>query len=117
MKFTPDDRKSPVLVLGKRFVPGSDEGSFCKPTDVAVADNGHFYVSDGYCNGRVIQFDANGHVIRMWGTASTTNHISKYMSGAVLGYLVLSLSGVGLTIQEIRRDVIHTPITCIDAHL
>lgn len=42
--------KAPSLVLGKAFEPAKsndDNDRFCKPTDVAVATNGHFYVSDG----------------------------------------------------------------------
>ena len=35
------------LVLGKAMQPGSDNDHFCKPTDVAVASNGHFFVADG----------------------------------------------------------------------
>ena len=29
--------KAPLLTLGERFTPGSDDDHFCKPTDVAVA--------------------------------------------------------------------------------
>lgn len=45
----------PILELGEKLVPGSDEKHFCKPTDVAVAKNGDFFVADGYCN----RFDFN----------------------------------------------------------
>ena len=43
----PSGQTEPDLVLGEQFVPGNDESHFCKPTDVAVADNGDFFVSDG----------------------------------------------------------------------
>ena len=39
---------TPDLVLGERFVPGSDTRHFCKPTDVAVLSTGEFFVSDGF---------------------------------------------------------------------
>ena len=40
-----------------RFEPGSDETHYCKPTSVAVTDDGNtFFVSDGYCNSRVIKY-------------------------------------------------------------
>ncbi|KAH9393175.1 hypothetical protein TYRP_022036 [Tyrophagus putrescentiae] len=48
------------LVLGERFVPGSDDKHFCKPTDVAISSTGVVYVSDGYCNSRVAIFSARG---------------------------------------------------------
>ena len=36
------------LTLGVKMEPGSDDTHFCKPTDVAVASNGQFFVADGY---------------------------------------------------------------------
>lgn len=53
----------PSLVLGEAFVPGKDDHHFCKPTDVAVASNGIFFVSDGYCNNRILKFSADGNLI------------------------------------------------------
>lgn len=45
-----DKKFKPILELGEKLVPGNDEKHFCKPTDVAVAKNGDFFVADGYCN-------------------------------------------------------------------
>ncbi|CAB3408719.1 unnamed protein product [Caenorhabditis bovis] len=55
--------KKIVMSLGEKMVPGNDAKHFCKPTDVAVASNGHFFVADGYCNSRVLKFDAAGNLI------------------------------------------------------
>lgn len=55
------------LVLGERFVPGSDEGHFCKPTDVAIASTGVIFISDGYCNSRVVQFSPSGEYLTEMG--------------------------------------------------
>lgn len=60
-----DDEKT--LVLGDTFMPGSDGEHFCQPTDVAVASNGDFFVSDGYCNSRVVKFSADGQQVDEWG--------------------------------------------------
>ncbi|CAK9830898.1 Peptidyl-alpha-hydroxyglycine alpha-amidating lyase 1 [Anthophora retusa] len=57
----------PSLVLGEAFIPGNDDKRFCKPTAVAVQNNGDFFVSDGYCNSRVIKFNAKGERISQWG--------------------------------------------------
>lgn len=57
----------PSLILGKAFEPGNDQQRFCKPTAVAVQSDGDFFVSDGYCNSRVIKFNANGQPILQWG--------------------------------------------------
>lgn len=37
------------------------------PTDVAVAPNGDIYVTDGYGQNWIHQYDASGHRIRSWG--------------------------------------------------
>jgi len=47
MRFSVRSSK-PDLVLGEKFVPGSDSDHFCKPTDVAVLSTGEFFVSDGF---------------------------------------------------------------------
>lgn len=59
MKFIPGDEE-PAVVLGEAFVPGSDSRHFCKPTSVAVSGGGIVFVADGYCNSRVVVFDADG---------------------------------------------------------
>lgn len=59
----PKGSDQPSMSLGEAFVPGSDELHFCKPTDVAVASDGTFFVADGYCNQRIMKFDANGTLI------------------------------------------------------
>ncbi|XP_039307566.1 peptidyl-alpha-hydroxyglycine alpha-amidating lyase 1 isoform X2 [Solenopsis invicta] len=57
----------PSITLGEAFVPGNDKTRFCKPTDVAVHSNGDFFVSDGYCNSRIIKYNKNGEFILQWG--------------------------------------------------
>jgi peptidylamidoglycolate lyase len=56
-----------LLTLGERGVPGDDARHFNKPTDVAFAANGDFYVSDGYGNSRVAKFDRSGRFLFAWG--------------------------------------------------
>ena len=46
-----EGKDKPLLTLGKAFEPAKsndDMDRFCKPTDVAVASNDDFFVSDGY---------------------------------------------------------------------
>uniref|UniRef100_A0A8C3R1W9 Peptidylglycine alpha-amidating monooxygenase n=1 Tax=Cyanoderma ruficeps TaxID=181631 RepID=A0A8C3R1W9_9PASS len=60
--------KEPLLILGVALQPGSDKNHFCQPTDVAVDPiTGSVYVSDGYCNSRIIQFSPNGLYVMQWG--------------------------------------------------
>ncbi|XP_052556954.1 peptidyl-glycine alpha-amidating monooxygenase isoform X4 [Tympanuchus pallidicinctus] len=62
------DAKEPLLILGVALQPGSDSSHFCQPTDVAVDPvTGSIYVSDGYCNSRVIQFSPDGLYVMQWG--------------------------------------------------
>ncbi|XP_076751262.1 peptidyl-alpha-hydroxyglycine alpha-amidating lyase 2 isoform X2 [Xylocopa sonorina] len=67
----------PSLILGEAFQPGNNDKQFCKPTAVAVESNGDFFVSDGYCNSRIIKFDKNGKKILEWGRHWGTREI-KY---------------------------------------
>ncbi len=56
-----------LMKLGEAKIPGNDSLHFNRPTDVAVAADGSFYVSDGYRNSRVIKFSASGKYIFEWG--------------------------------------------------
>ncbi|MGI9078316.1 MAG: peptidyl-alpha-hydroxyglycine alpha-amidating lyase family protein [Gemmatimonadaceae bacterium] len=60
-----------LLTLGVRGVAGADSTHFNLPTDVAVRSDGDVYVSDGYRNSRVIQFDSRGRFVRQWGRAGS----------------------------------------------
>ncbi|VDP18631.1 unnamed protein product [Heligmosomoides polygyrus] len=64
-----DSTFHPVLSLGEKLVPGNDAFHFCKPTDIAVAKNGYFFVADGYCNSRVLKFDPSGKLVDSFGAA------------------------------------------------
>ena len=86
-KFAPygGDHK-PLIVLGEKFVPGSDDAHYCKPTSVAVSqDTQSFFVSDGYCNSRVIKYgvtvDSRGtHIVKKiteWGKGAGPFTINK----------------------------------------
>ncbi|XP_009694640.1 PREDICTED: peptidyl-glycine alpha-amidating monooxygenase isoform X2 [Cariama cristata] len=67
------DDKEPLLILGVALQPGSDKNHFCQPTDVAVDPiTGGIYVSDGYCNSRIIQFSPNGLYMMQWGEESSS---------------------------------------------
>ncbi|XP_012263323.2 peptidyl-alpha-hydroxyglycine alpha-amidating lyase 2 [Athalia rosae] len=55
----------PSLVLGERFQPGRDSVHFCQPTNVAVAPAGEIIVADGYCNNRIMVFNAAGGLLEV----------------------------------------------------
>ncbi|XP_055892509.1 peptidyl-glycine alpha-amidating monooxygenase B-like isoform X2 [Biomphalaria glabrata] len=55
------------MTLGQKFQHGEDTNLFCKPTDVAVLMSGEFFVSDGYCNSRVLKFSKDGTFLMSFG--------------------------------------------------
>lgn len=66
LKFSYDGKL--LLSVGEARVPGNDSLHFDQPTDIAVTDDGSFYVSDGYGNSRVVKFSASGQYLSEWGT-------------------------------------------------
>ena len=68
-KFTRDGKL--LLTLGTKGVTGVDDKTFARPTDIAWASNGDFFVSDGYGNKRVVKFNKDGKYLLTWGTAGT----------------------------------------------
>jgi peptidylamidoglycolate lyase len=56
-----------LMKLGEAKVAGNDAAHFNRPTDIAVANNGSFYVSDGYGNSRIIKFSSTGKYLFEWG--------------------------------------------------
>ena len=55
------------MVMGRKGQSGEGPDLFNRPTDVAFAEDGSFYVSDGYGNSRVAKFSADGTFITAWG--------------------------------------------------
>jgi peptidylamidoglycolate lyase len=64
-EFSHDGRR--LLTLGEARVGGWDATHFNQPTDIAIRQDGSFYVSDGYINSRVARFDRNGRFLAEWG--------------------------------------------------
>jgi DNA-binding beta-propeller fold protein YncE len=62
-----NDGKKLLQTIGTPNVPGSDATHFYRPTFIAWAPNGDFYVADGYQNTRVVKFDRTGKFLMAWG--------------------------------------------------
>jgi peptidylamidoglycolate lyase len=56
-----------LMTLGQANVAGNDSMHFNRPTDVAIAEDGSFYVSDGYGNSRIVKFSSSGKYLFSWG--------------------------------------------------
>jgi DNA-binding beta-propeller fold protein YncE len=65
MKFT--QKGELLLALGTKGRAGATPETFDKPTDIAFAGDGSFYVSDGYGNSRVVKFSKEGKYLLEWG--------------------------------------------------
>jgi peptidylamidoglycolate lyase len=65
--FELDESGAVVRAWGERGTSGDDGAHFNMPTDVAVASDGTFYVSDGYGNGRVLKYSPAGELLATWG--------------------------------------------------
>ena len=60
-----------LMTLGESRIPGDDTMHFNLPTDVAIASDGSFYVSDGYGNSRIMKFAPDGSFLLQWGSKGT----------------------------------------------
>lgn len=76
-KFNARNFTKPEMTLGTAFQPGNSATKFCKPTAVAVLQNGDFFVSDGYCNARIIKYSRTGEMILSWGKSSFQGEIIR----------------------------------------
>jgi DNA-binding beta-propeller fold protein YncE len=70
-KYTPDGRV--LMMVGTPGKTGDNDSrtAFNRPTNLAFAPNGDFYVSDGYVNSRVVHFSKDGKYLGQWGKKGT----------------------------------------------
>jgi DNA-binding beta-propeller fold protein YncE len=66
-KFSPRGEKLLEFTVGD--IPETNPGGFCSITDVAFHPQrpGHVFISDGYCNGRVVEYDEQGRKVGQFG--------------------------------------------------
>jgi len=74
-----------LLTLGEDRVPGADKTHFNLPTDVAVQDDGGFFVSDGYGNSRVMKFSSAGKFEFQWGSEGSKHGQFDLPHGIAIG--------------------------------
>ncbi len=65
VKFNADGEY--LMALGEEKVVGNDSAHFALPTDLVVAPDGSYYISDGYGNSRVLQFSPDNTFLLEWG--------------------------------------------------
>lgn len=64
-KFSPEGDLLLEISVGNLPEPIRES---CGTSDIAFAENGHVYITDGYCNARIIEYDAAGQKMNEWGS-------------------------------------------------
>src|SRR6266404_1024874 len=78
-KFSPDGkvlmvigRRPPAVASATAYPVGPNAPAqkyiLCRPTDVGWDPQGNIFVSDGYCNNRVVKYDKNGRFLAQVGS-------------------------------------------------
>ena len=88
-KFSPEGKV--LMVLGRRppavagvqlAPPGPNQPAqkyiFCRPTDVGWDPQGNIFVSDGYCNNRVVKYDKNGRFLAQAGSEKPGKALGEF---------------------------------------
>lgn len=60
-----------LMALGKAGIAAESPDTFNGPTDVAVAENGDVFITDGHGNSRVVKYSKDGTFIKAWGKKGT----------------------------------------------
>jgi DNA-binding beta-propeller fold protein YncE len=68
LKFTPEGRKLMEIPVGEQ--PAGRTGAI-GTTDIAFGPNGRLFISDGYGNARILEYNSKGQRVRQWGRAGT----------------------------------------------
>jgi NHL repeat len=88
-KFSPDGKV--LMVLGRRPPAVEDPLSYpvgpnvpakkyilCRPTDVGWDPQGNIFVSDGYCNNRVVKYDKGGRFLAQVGSEKAGKALGEF---------------------------------------
>jgi sugar lactone lactonase YvrE len=68
LKFTPEGRKLMEIPVGEQ--PAGRTGA-AGTSDIAFGPNGRLFISDGYGNARILEYNSKGQRVRQWGRAGT----------------------------------------------
>ena len=85
LKMSPEGRVL-MAIGGVGDAPGDQDtkDSFNRPTNVAFAKDGTFFVSDGYVNSRVVKYSKDGDYIMQWGSKGARDGQFNLVHDAVI---------------------------------
>jgi hypothetical protein len=69
IKFSPRGEKLLQIDVGGQ--PESALGAFRGTTDITFTPKGRIFISDGYANARILEYNADGNRVREWGSPGT----------------------------------------------
>ncbi len=81
-KFTAEGKKLLEIKVGGIPDP---KRAFCGATDIAFGPNGNVHIGDGYCNGRVLEYTADGKKVKEWGKRGSGPGEFNNVHGIALG--------------------------------
>ena len=76
--------RRPLAVLGVSLAPPqggnrpAQKYEFCRPTDVGWDPQGNIFVSDGYCNNRVVKYDKDGRFLAQAGSEKAGTALGEF---------------------------------------
>src|SRR3989449_10590676 len=88
-KFSPEGKV--LMVIGRRPPavdgpgvsasgpnPPAQKYILCRPSDVGLHPHGNIFVSDGYCNNRVVKYDKNGRFVAQVGSEKAGRELGEF---------------------------------------
>ncbi len=72
LKFSPEGKKLAEIAVGE-VATGKNCAfpTLCGTTDIAFGPDGRLFISDGYGNARILEYNAAGQRIKVWGQAGS----------------------------------------------
>ena len=72
LKFSPEGKKLAEIAVGE-IATGKNCAfpTLCGTTDIAFGPDGRLFISDGYGNARILEYNAAGQRIKVWGQAGS----------------------------------------------
>ena len=88
-KFSPQGKvmmvigRRPPVVDGPVLAPAgpnqpAQKYILCRPTDVGFDPQGNIFISDGYCNNRVVKYDRNGRFVAQAGSEKAGSQLGEF---------------------------------------
>src|SRR3982751_1410570 len=90
VKFSPEGKvlmvlgRRPLAVLGVLPVAPqppnrtAQKYEFCRPTDIGWYPQGNIFISDGYCNNRVVKYDKDGRFVAQAGSEKPGSALGEF---------------------------------------